>query len=112
MRMQTIVSRQVSTRDSAVVRIGLLQDGTKENIIPDKALIKLNVPTFAEGARRRVLAAIERIAKAEAAASGAPSPPEITPLDQYSSASNDARATKKLGGALLRNFPPGSIEQT
>lgn len=112
MRLQTIVSREVSPTDSAVVTIGLLQAGTKENIIPDEALIKLNVRTFDEGVRRRVLAAIERIAKAEAAASGAPRPPEITPLDQYSSVRNDANATRKLVDALLRSFPAGSIEQT
>jgi amidohydrolase len=112
MRLQTIVSREVSPTDSAVVTIGVLQAGTKENVIPDEALIKLNVRTFDEGVRKRVLAAIERIAKAEAAASGAPRPPEITPLDQYSSVRNDANATKKLVDAFLENFPAGSIEQT
>ncbi len=100
MRLQTIVSREVAPTDSAVVTIGSLQAGTKENIIPDEALIKLNVRTFDEGVRKRVLAAIERIAKAEAAASGAPRPPEITPLDQYSSVRNDANATKKLVDAF------------
>jgi len=112
MRLQTIVSREVAPTDSAVVTIGSLQAGTKENIIPDEALIKLNVRTFDEGVRKRVLAAIERIANAEAAASGAPRPPEITPLDQYSSVRNDANATKKLVDAFLKNFPAGSIEQT
>ena len=107
-----IVSREVAPTDSAVVTIGSLQAGTKENIIPDEALIKLNVRTFDESVRKRVLAAIERIAKAEAAASGAPRPPEITPLDQYSSVRNDANATKKLVDAFLENFPAGSIEQT
>jgi amidohydrolase len=112
MRLQTIVSREVAPTDSAVVTIGSLQAGTKENIIPDEALIKLNVRTFDEGVRKRVLAAIERIANAEAAASGAPRPPEITPLDQYSSVRNDANATKKVVDAFLENFPAGSIEQT
>jgi amidohydrolase len=112
MRLQTIVSREVAPTDSAVVTIGVLQAGTKENVIPDEALIKLNVRTFDEGVRKRVLAAIGRIANAEAAASGAPRPPEITPLDQYSSVRNDANATKKLVDAFLGNFPPGSIEQT
>jgi amidohydrolase len=112
MRLQTIVSREVAPTDSAVVTIGSLQAGTKENVIPDEAVIKLNVRTFDEGVRTRVLAAIERIAKAEAAASGAPRPPEITPLDQYSSVRSDANATKKLVDAFLENFPAGSIEQT
>ncbi len=112
MRLQTIVSREVAPTDPAVVTIGSLQAGTKENIIPGEALIKLNVRTFDEGVRKRVLAAIERIAKAEAAASGAPRPPEITPLDQYSSVKNDPNATKKLVDVFLENFLAGSIEQT
>ncbi|WP_043161098.1 peptidase dimerization domain-containing protein [Bradyrhizobium sp. Ai1a-2] len=51
--------------------MGVLQDGTKENVIPDEAVIKLNVRTFDVGVRKRVLAAIERLANAEAAASSA-----------------------------------------
>jgi metal-dependent amidase/aminoacylase/carboxypeptidase family protein len=62
------------------VTIGVLQAGTKENVIPDDAIIKLNVRTFDAGVRTRVLSAIERIVNAEAAASGAPRKPEITSL--------------------------------
>jgi amidohydrolase len=80
MRLQTIVSRELAAAEAAVVTIGSLQAGTKENVIPEEAVIKLNVRSFDEGVRQRVLAAIERIVNAEAAASGAPRPPEITPL--------------------------------
>ena len=84
LRLQTIVSREIAATDAAVVTIGALQAGTKENVIPDEAVIKLNVRTFDEAVRKRVLAAIERIVNAEAEASGAPKKPEITPLDRYS----------------------------
>jgi amidohydrolase len=112
MRLQTIVSREVAPTDSAVVTIGVLQAGTKENVIPDDAIIKLNVRTFDEGVRKHVLASIERIVNAEAAASGAPKPPEITPLDRYSLVTNDVDATNKVADAFRRNFPDGSVEQT
>jgi amidohydrolase len=112
MRLQTIVSREVAPTDSAVVTIGALQAGTKENVIPDEAIIKLNVRTFDEGVRKHVLAAIERIVNAEAAASGAPRVPEITPLDRYSLVTNDADATEKVVDAFRQNFPDGSVEQT
>ena len=78
MRLQTIVSREVAAAEAAVVTVGALQAGTKENVIPDEAIIKLNVRTFDAGVRKRVLAAIERIVNAEAEASGAPRHPEIT----------------------------------
>jgi amidohydrolase len=81
LRLQGIVSREVPPTEAAVVTIGVLQAGTKENVIPDEAVIKLNVRTFDEGVRKLVLAAIERIVNAEAAASGAPRKPEISPPD-------------------------------
>ena len=90
MRLQTIASREVGANDAVVLTVGALQAGTKENVIPDEALLKLNVRTYDAGVRRRVLAAIERVVHPEAAASGAPRPPEITPLDSYALVTNDA----------------------
>jgi hippurate hydrolase len=112
MRLQTIVSREVAANDAAVVTVGALQAGTKENVIPDEALIKLNVRTFDANVRTRVLAAIERIVKAEAAASGAPKPPEITPLDRYALVTNDPEATARVGEAFRRHFPADRLRET
>ena len=112
LRLQTIVSRELAATEAAVVTIGALQAGTKENVIPDEAMIKLNVRTFDEGVRQRVLAAITRIVNAEAAASGAPKPPEITPLDRYALVVNDAAANQKVGDAFRQYFPDGHVEKT
>ncbi|MGH8270125.1 MAG: amidohydrolase, partial [Steroidobacteraceae bacterium] len=112
MRLQTIVSREVAATEAAVVTIGSLQAGTKENVIPDEALIKLNVRTFDEGVRRRILAAIERIVNAEAAASGAPRPPEITVLDRYPLAVNEPAASQRIAEAFRRHFPPERVRET
>ena len=70
--LQTIVSREVKPGEMAVVTVGYIQAGTKNNIIPDHAEMGLTVRTFKEDVRKLVLAAITRIAKAEAAAAGAP----------------------------------------
>jgi amidohydrolase len=112
MRLQTIVSREVAAAEAAVVTVGALQAGTKENVIPDEAIIKLNVRTFDEGVRKRVLAAIERIVNAEAAASGAPRPPEITTLDHYPLNVNDADAAMRVVDAFRRHFPAERVRQT
>lgn len=101
LRLQTIVSRELAPNEAAVVTVGSLQAGTKENVIPDEAVIKLNVRTFDEGVRKRVLAAIERIVNAEAEASGAPKKPEITTLDRYSLVKNDPEAVKRAGDDRL-----------
>jgi len=112
MRLQTIVSRELAAAEAAVVTIGSLQAGTKENVIPDEAVIKLNVRSFDEAVRRRVLAAIERIVKAEAAASGAPRPPEITPLDRYSLVVNDPAASRRVVDAFRRHFSVERVRET
>ena len=112
MRLQTIVSREVAAAESAVITVGALQAGTKENVIPDEAIIKLNIRTFDESVRKRVIDAIERIVNAEAAASGALRPPEITPLDHYPLNVNDPVASKRVVEALRRYFSPERVRQT
>jgi amidohydrolase len=112
LRLQTIVSREIAPTDAAVVTIGSLQAGTKENVIPDEAIIKLNVRTFDESVRQRVLAAIQRIVNAEASASGAPKPPEITTLDRYPLVKNDAEATKRVVDSFHKYFPDDRVQET
>lgn len=112
MRLQTIVSREVAAAEAAVVTIGALQAGTKENVIPDEAIIKLNVRTFDAGVRTRVLAAIERIVNAEAEASGAPRKPEITTLDHYPLNVNDREASKRVVDAFRRHFGSERVRET
>ena len=68
--------------------------------------------TFDEGVRKRVLAAIERIVNAEAAASGAPKPPEITPLDRYPLVVNDADASQRVADAFRAHFSAERVRET
>jgi len=96
LRLQTIVSREVAPTDAVVVTVGSLQAGTKENVIPGEAVIKLNVRTFDDDVRKRVLAAIERIVNAEAEASRAPKKPEISPLDSYAFVKNDPEVSARI----------------
>ncbi|GAW66373.1 amidohydrolase [Geoanaerobacter pelophilus] len=112
LRLQTVVSRELAATEAAVVTIGVLQAGTKENIIPDEAIIKLNVRTFDAGVRKRVLAAIERIVNAEAAASGSPRKPEITPLDRYPLNLNDEAASQRIADAFRAHFSPARVHHT
>ena len=104
MRLQTVVSREIAPADSAVLTIGALQAGTKENIIPDEATLKLNVRTYDENVRKHVLGAIRRICCAECAASNSPREPEFTPLSSYPLTRNDVEATAKVAGAFKAQF--------
>lgn len=104
MRLQGVVSREVAMTDSAVVTVGALQVGTKENIIPDEALLKLNIRSFKQEVRKRVLSAVRRILDAEAAASGAPKPPEITVLGEFPALVNDEKPMRAVAAAFASKF--------
>lgn len=112
LRLQTVVSREIAATDAAVLTVGVLQAGTKENVIPDDAVIKLNVRTFDPGVRTHVLDAIERIVNAEAQASNAPRKPEITPLDRYPLNVNDETASNRLAEAFRAYFSPERVRHT
>src|SRR6202790_4497216 len=75
--LQTIVSREVKPGEMAVVTVGYIQGGTKNNIIPDQAELGLTVRTRNAEVRKQVLLAIARITKAEAEAGGAQREPSI-----------------------------------
>lgn len=110
MRLQTIVSREIAPSDSAVLTIGALQAGTKENIIPDDATLKLNVRTYDEDVREYMLSAIRRICCAECVASNAPREPEFTTLSSYPLTENDKEATARVARAFEAQFGERSFE--
>jgi hippurate hydrolase len=110
LRLQTIVSREISPLDSAVLTVGSLQAGTKENIIPDDATIKLNVRTYDENVRKHVLSAIDRICRAEAIAARAVKPPEFTTLSSYPLTVNDAACSDRVATAFQLQFGERAFE--
>ena len=94
-RLQSVVSREISGRDMAVVTVGTFHGGLKENIIPDSAEFKLNIRTFNEDVRAVVLNRIDRIIRAEAQASGAPEP-LIEDMYRFPRCYNDPAATDQF----------------
>ena len=111
LRLQTVVSREIAATDAAVVTVGALTAGTKANVIPDEALLQINVRSFDEAVRRRVLDAIERIVRAEADASGAPRPPEITTTERYPLTTNDPEATARVADGLRARFGDDRVRE-
>ncbi|HEX4775692.1 MAG TPA: peptidase dimerization domain-containing protein, partial [Acidimicrobiia bacterium] len=97
--------------ESAVVTIGALQAGTKDNVIPDDALLRINVRTFDTAVRTRVLDAITRIVKAEADASGAPTPPTITTTEHYPLLRNDPSWSARLAGAIRKQLGDDRVHE-
>jgi hippurate hydrolase len=111
MRLQTVVSREIAGSDVAVVTVGAINAGTKDNVIPDTAEIKLNIRSYTPDVRHRVLAAVERIIKGEAAASGAEKDPEIAVIATFPVLDNDAGATAKTTAAIGDAIGKGRLYQ-
>jgi hippurate hydrolase len=98
--LQTIPAREVKPREMAVVTVGYIRAGTKNNIIPDQAELGLTVRTYKQDVRKQVLAAIARIVKAEAEAAGAPREPLVEHYEATDSVYNDPALAQRLRGAL------------
>lgn len=104
--LQTIVSRENSPFDPAVITVGSIHGGTKNNIIPDEVKLQLTVRSFTEPVRERLLSAIDRVTKAEAAAAGAPREPLIEHDGGTHALVNDPALTERVAAALVRELGP------
>jgi hippurate hydrolase len=102
--LQTIVAREVNPFDPAVVTVGTFHAGTKRNVIADEAKIELTVRSYKPEVQKHLLESIERIAKAEAAAAGAPREPLVV-VDAKEASEvvvNDPAMAARLASALRR----------
>jgi amidohydrolase len=100
LRLQTVVSRETATTETAVVTVGVMRAGSTANVIPDTAEIQVNVRTTDPGVRERTLGAITRIVNAEAEASAAPRPPQVDHTDAFPALHNDPDATERVRRAF------------
>lgn len=107
--LQTIVSREENPLDPAVMTVGSIHGGAKHNIIPDEVKLLITVRTYKEEVRRRILASIERIAKAEAAAAVAPRPPKVEVTEGTPATYNDPALTRRIAAALAKAFGEANV---
>lgn len=111
--LQTIVSRETSPFDQAVVTVGSIQAGTKNNIIPDSATLLLTIRTYKEEVRQRILASIQRMAQGIALADGLPAnqPPEVKTYEYTPALYNDPALTARLASIFSRTFGAANVAQ-
>ena len=98
--LQTLVSREKPPLEPGVVTVGSIHGGTKHNIIPDEVKLQLTVRSYKPEVRQLLLQGIERVVRAEAQASGAPRPPDISTTEGTPATYNDPALVKRLVGAL------------
>jgi hippurate hydrolase len=113
LRLQGVISHEVAASESAVLTVGALRAGTAPNIIPDQAELLLSVRFFNDKVRDKARAAIDRIIRAEAAASGARKDPEITTIISFPVLVNDpdacARLTDRFNAGVGLALDPGPV---
>jgi len=102
MALQTIVSRENDPMDPVVLTIGSIHGGTQANVIPDEVSLGLNIRTYSDETQKRILAAVTRIARAEAAAARAPREPTMTMPESGHVVVNDPALTKRVAAALQK----------
>ncbi len=103
-RLQTIVSREVAATTPAVVTVGSIHAGSGPNLIPDRAVVELNIRTYDDATRTRVLEAVERIVRAECEASGAPEGPDFARISSFPPTINDEEPTRRVADAFAAYF--------
>ena len=103
-RLQTIVSREVAPADAVALSCTSIEAGSAHNIIPPSCTFTLNIRTFNPQVRDLVLAAVKRIIRSEASASGATRDPEIEQLAKYPLTINYPSSTAKLSKVFTSYF--------
>jgi hippurate hydrolase len=113
LRLQGIVSREVAARETVVLTVGALHAGTASNIIPDQAELLVSLRHFDDNVHSTVRAAIDRVVRAEALASGAPRDPEIETAESFPVLVNDpaacARLTEVFNAGVGLTLDPGPV---
>lgn len=115
MQLQTIVAREISPFDQAVLTVGTIHGGTKRNIIPDEVKLELNLRAYKEEVRQHMIEAVARISRA--AALGAGMPEERLPIvhvleNEFAPAlMNDPALTQRLKPAFERALGPANVRE-
>ncbi len=114
MRLQTLVSRELSPLEPGVVTVGSFRAGSKHNIISDEAKLQLTVRSYTDESRKLLLDGIARIARAEAVAAGMPEDklPTVTVADPYTpSTYNDPDFTESVMAGFRTRFGEDRVLQ-
>lgn len=109
--LQSIVAREVSPFDAAIVTVGTFHAGTKRNIIPDEAKLELTVRSYKPEVQQHLLEAIARIAKAESAAAATTRAPLVLvdPKEASDVVVNDPALAAQLSIALKKAMGDANV---
>ncbi|CAM3302506.1 amidohydrolase [Occultella aeris] len=111
MRLQTIVAREMRPWEFSVLSVGAVHAGVSGNSIPDRATLEINLRSYSSQGRSQLLAAVERIVRAECAASGTPREPLFEYHDTFPVTVNNQEVTDRLGSAFAQSLVRGQVRE-
>ncbi|MFE5795405.1 amidohydrolase [Streptomyces sp. NPDC056503] len=109
LRLQTVVSRESAPGDHVTLTVGTLRAGTAVNVVPDTASLGIGLRALTDASLDRALASVERIVRAECAASACPRDPEIARVNRTPALWGDPAATAAVRAAHTALFGPERV---
>jgi hippurate hydrolase len=109
LRLQTVVSREIPSTATAVLTVGSIHAGDAANVIPGEAELQLNIRSYDEDVRQRILGGVERIVRGEAVTAGATEEPTITPIERFPVVVNDDAALARTFAAFAAWLGPDNL---
>ncbi|MEU8762891.1 amidohydrolase [Streptomyces sp. NPDC048659] len=118
-RLQTVVSRESAPAEELTLTVGTVHAGTAVNVVPDTAELGIGLRARSDASLDRALAAVERVIRAECAASACPREPTITVVSRAPALWGDPAATgavraahtELFGAARVADWPPSSAAE-
>jgi len=109
LRLQTVISREIPSTSTAVLTVGSIHAGDAANVIPGEAELQLNIRSYDEATRQRILAAVDRIVRGEAVTAGATEEPTVTPVERFPVVVNDHDALSRTFAAFADWLGPDQL---
>ncbi|MFK0099317.1 amidohydrolase [Streptomyces sp. NPDC091040] len=108
-RLQTVVAREAAPAEQLTLTVGTVHAGTAVNIIPDTAELGIGLRALTDDTLDRALAAVDRIVRAECAASACPRDPDLTVLSRSPALHGDPAATDAVRAAHTALYGPARV---
>ena len=112
--LQSIVTREISPTEPALITVGAFRAGTAPNVIPDHAQLDITVRANTEATRAQLLASIERVALQTARAAGVPEnllPEILVASDGARTTTNDAALARRVRSAMRAGMGPDAFAE-
>lgn len=110
---QTIVSRQIDPQQPAVLTVGMIHGGTKNNIIPDQVELGMTLRTYSSALRDAIITDIRRTANGLAEAYGVPSDrmPIVKVAEGTIATINDSPLAERLRKSAIAALGTDHVEE-